>query len=167
MGNMAMASIPVKFGDAEYSMSPLTDRDRAELDNWVRSEYLATAKIAAGEPDGEHYDAVMRIALQEAPSMTWIRHPGSKIVATTRGIARLAWQGIKHNHPKVSHDDLIALMSTVVAIKEFREKYGIVNDVEQKPPAQGEAPSADPTLSRSNTPSSSSVAESAQTAAQI
>jgi hypothetical protein len=146
-------------------MSPLTDKDRAELDNWVRSEYLTTAKIAAGEPDGDHYDAVMRIALQEASSMTWVRYPGAKIMATTRGVARLAWQGIKRNHPKVLHDEIVALMSTVPAIREFREKYGIVNDIEQKS-TQGEPVNcSDPTLSRSSMPSSSPGAELVQQAA--
>jgi hypothetical protein len=163
-GNVTMSPIVVVVGGVEYRMSPLTDRDHGELDNWVRAEYLEAAKLAAGEPGTEQYDAVMRIALGEAPALSCQRMPGLRIASTFRGVARRAWQGIRHNHPKVEYETLLAAFRAGGAgeLREFRVKYEIVNDVRR----QEDAPSADPqagsaSRSRSSGPSSQGSGESA------
>lgn len=154
MGNMAMAPIDVVFGDKTYSMSPLTDADKGELDNWVRSEFLATAKLGAGAPDDEHYAPIMRIALLEAAQLSWTRSPGSAMAATRKGIARIAWQGIRRKHPNVPLSEIDEALRTIAAVEEFHEKYRIVNDIKPRRETKETTPSADPSHSRSNTLSS-------------
>ena len=151
---MAMAPIDVVFGDKTYSMSPLTDADKGELDNWVRSEFLSTAKLGAGEPDSEHYAPIMRIALLEAALLSWTRPPGSAMAATRRGISRIAWQGIRRKHPTVTLEEIHEALRTIAAVEEFHEKYRIVNDIRPRQVNKETTPSADPSHSRSSTLSS-------------
>jgi hypothetical protein len=149
VGNITQAPVQVQLGELEFTMSPLTDRDRGELDMWVRGEYLKTAKLAAGEPGDEHYDAVMKLALVEAAMMTTSRWPGSRIAASQVGVARVALQGIKHHHPKLTLEQLQGLLKSVEAQQEFRMKFELVNDVIKKEAAPSSGP--DPTPSKNST----------------
>lgn len=160
MGNMAMAPVPIQLGDQEYLLSPLTDRDWGEIDFWIRSEFLRTAKSAAGVPGSEEYDTIMRIALLEAPTLVHNRWPGSKMLATAGGVARIAQQSLKKKHPQLTLDEVFALLRTSEAKQELREKFELANDSNAKKAEAVPSSDARPTPSRSSTPSSSNDAES-------
>ena len=105
---MNAAPVLLKFSDGtEYRMSPLTDRDISELDEWVRLTYINLAlKSLPPEVSEEQREAVRFRAVGEAMAVTWTSATGAALMATVDGMTRLVWQGVRVNHPAVTLEDL-------------------------------------------------------------
>jgi len=102
------ASSPLRFADGtEYQMSPLTDRDISELDEWVRVRFinLAMRSLPAETSEAERAAARMQ-ATHEALTLTWMSGRGAQHMASVDGMTRLVWQSVKRNHPGVTEDEL-------------------------------------------------------------
>jgi len=90
----------VTLGGRAYRLSPLTDVDVGELDNWVRASAIRTARAAArGLPEPEA-QAVMRRAFASAATQTWFGVLGRE--CSIDMLARLFWQLVKRHHPDAS-----------------------------------------------------------------
>lgn len=135
--NLTKAARPLKFVDGtEYRMSPLSDKDIEELDSWVQSEFLATARKAAEGASEEEYERLMRVAMQEAMGLTWMSGPGAKRMATVYGMTRLCWQSVKRNHPDVTFDELRTKLFDPANIRRLREEFQRLNVPKKERPAQ-------------------------------
>lgn len=105
---MNAAPVLLRFVDGtEYRMSPLTDRDISEMDEWVRLTYinLAMKSLPHGTSE-ERRDAVRFRAVGESMALTWTSSTGAALMATVDGMTRLVWQGVRVNHPDVTLEDL-------------------------------------------------------------
>lgn len=119
------AAAPLQFADGTvYQMSPLSDKDIAELDAWVQSRVIqmARASLSKDAPQSER-DETLRIAMQTASSITWLSGQGAQILATVPGWTRLVWQAIKRNHPDVTEEELSAQMFSAENIREVNRVF--------------------------------------------
>jgi len=105
---MAGAASPLRFADGtEYQMSPLTDRDISELDEWVRCRFINLAMRSLPDDMSESDRTKFRVnAVHEAMTLTWMSGRGAQQMASVDGIARLVWQSVKRNNPGVAEDEL-------------------------------------------------------------
>ena len=107
MPQMSAARFPIPFSDVTYYMSPLTDRDIDELDNWLRASYLQMARNSLeGVTDQELRRETLQIAMDHARTLSWMQGEGSEIAGTLEGITRVLWQGMRHNHPELAYETL-------------------------------------------------------------
>lgn len=108
---LTSARRPIRLGDREFLASPLTDRDIAELDEWIQEHFIDLArrslKPSTSEADRE---LTMRVAMREAMSLTWLSGQGARIMGTVDGLSRLLWQMIHHSHPEVRPEQLRAYL---------------------------------------------------------
>jgi hypothetical protein len=96
------APAEVMLGGRTYRLSPLTDGDVGELDNWVRARTIRTAREAGrGLPEPEA-QALMRQAFAFAATQTWFGVLGRD--CSIDMLARLFWQLVKRHHPDASLD---------------------------------------------------------------
>ena len=94
------APAEVTLGGHTYRLSPLTDGDVGELDNWLRARTLRTAREASrGLPESEA-QSLMRQAFAFAATQTWFGSLGGNCSMDT--LARLFWQLVKRHHPDAS-----------------------------------------------------------------
>ena len=94
------APTEVTLGGRTYRLSPLTDGDVGELDNWVRARTLRTAREAGrGLPESEA-QFLMRQAFTFATTQTWFGALGGDCSIDT--LARFFWQLVKRHHPDAS-----------------------------------------------------------------
>jgi hypothetical protein len=94
------APAEVTLGGRAYRLSPLTDADVGELDNWVRAGTLRAAREARrGLPELEA-QALMRQALAFAATQTWFGALGRDHSIDL--LARLFWQLVRRRHPDAS-----------------------------------------------------------------
>ena len=138
------AAAPLQFSDGTvYQMSPLSDKDIAELDAWVQSRVIqmARASLLKDAPQSER-DETLRIAMQTASSITWLSGQGAQILATVPGWTRLVWQAIKRNHPDVTEEELSAQMFSAENIREVNRVFTEQNVVKEpaKEPAKKKGP---------------------------
>jgi len=122
MPQVTGASHPVKFGDRAYDMSPLTDKDIDEVDNWLRSTYLQTARLGLEGLNEEERQELLGVALKTARGLSFMSKDGAKIAGSLDGVTRVVWQGLKVNHPSLTYD---AFKAEIFALKKVdAEKLG-------------------------------------------
>jgi hypothetical protein len=94
------ATAEVTLGGCAYRLSPLTDADVGELDNWVRARTIRTARRSGrGLPEPEA-QALLRQAFASAATQTWFGALG--LDCSIDMLARLFWQLVKRHHPDIS-----------------------------------------------------------------
>lgn len=125
---LTAAATPIRLGDVEYRMSPLTDRDISELDEWVRHRYiqLAVDSLPKDTPP-EEVTQVRLQATQAALNLTWMSGQGAKILATVDGMTRLLWQSLRREHPDVEYEDLRGQLFSSERLKMVRHSFVQLN----------------------------------------
>lgn len=120
--------IELPFGDKIYKMSPLTDKDQSELNQWVRAQYINNARLSLPKDVSElEYRLLMSTAMRDALCLTWSRLPGRNAFITPEGSARLAWQSIKRNQKDVTEDELLVCVNNAKFLFEFEKLFLQIN----------------------------------------
>lgn len=105
MADVTAAPMPLMLAGTEYLMCPLSDKDIAELDNWLRSGMIKAASDSLTDDMSQAArDEVLRVAITEARSTSFLTGTGARVMATPDGIARVLWQGLKRRHPELTHE---------------------------------------------------------------
>lgn len=133
MAHITAAPAPVHVGDKEFMMSPLTDRDIEEVNNWLRGTFLRIVKESfdATWTPGDR-DEALGAAIARARKMTFMSGEGMELMRSSEAVARLLWQGVKKNHPNVTWEllqtelldpetELLSGERVQVAMKEWYE----------------------------------------------
>lgn len=103
---------PGTISNEEFNFRVLTDRDDAELNEYVQFEIIKVAKDASKVfPSGTERSEVMQAACLAATGVRWNSSEGSRILNSTLGSARIAWQMIKSSH-KITFEKFNKLFST-------------------------------------------------------
>lgn len=127
---LASARRPIRFGNTEYLASPLTDRDIAELDEWIQEHYIDLARRSLRSSTSEaDRELTMRVAMREALTLTWLSGQGARIIGTIDGLTRLLWQMVQHNHPNVTPAQLRAHLTDP---RTLQENISRINDTFEK-----------------------------------
>jgi hypothetical protein len=96
------APIPVLLNGEEYRLSPLTGRDIAELDNWVKSDMIRAARESlppdAGEADRE---ATLQVAIRASMQVSFFKGFTGRTSDFSR-CTRLLWQLMRRCHPDLT-----------------------------------------------------------------
>lgn len=102
------ASTPVIFSNGfELYLSPLSDKDITELDNWIRARYLHIQRTGIPkDADEETKERIERIAQQTAATLNWYIGYGASMMASIDGLCRILYQASRKNQPKLTYDEL-------------------------------------------------------------
>lgn len=121
---MTAAAVPIQIGGQEYLMSPLTDQDISEIDEWLRARVIRAAMQAIpGNAEAGARDAALAQAMKVAMTISWVSGDGPKMMSSVDGIARILWQSLKHRHPKVVYEELRAQMFDAANVAEFNRGF--------------------------------------------
>lgn len=94
MSNPSASPAPVTINGKTYRMSPLTDRDIGEINNYIRSKYIKVARDSIEENTPPHLiDATIRTAMQEAQKLDWMRDP--KLLNAPDVLIYMFWLSLK------------------------------------------------------------------------
>ncbi len=135
------APLELRLGDRTFRMSPLTERDIAELDHWLQSRVIRIAREslppAASEEDRR---LTLDVALSRAASLSWMSPEGARLMATLDGMAQLVWQGVKTNHPGIAPAEIRELLLDAANLEESLGAFDRLNNAKKKrPPSDGPA----------------------------
>lgn len=131
--DMVASSISLKLRDAkgkefDLRMSPLTDRDQAELDEYVQSRLIDNARRSLpDDADDKLFKRVMTLAMRESLGLSYGWPPGSLVFRTPSGLARLVYQCVKRESKDVTLDQLIGLMRVDQNVIEFNLAFARAN----------------------------------------
>lgn len=100
-GNPSGAPTPLNLNGVDYLMSPLTDEDTDELNNFLKQRVLTTARsFCEGEKNKDIIDATMKAAMDKAVNVDWMSNP--ELLENVPGMVYLLWIGVRKNDPKPS-----------------------------------------------------------------
>jgi hypothetical protein len=120
-------SVPIKLGDKVYNVAPLTDKDIAELDAYVKHVHIQTAIDTAAQVPEQVGDKLIAAAVQQASSISFMSPAGAAIIRSTDGVARILWHGLKHNHPGITWEEVRGLIFNRRAIDEANRVFNKLN----------------------------------------
>lgn len=121
------ASTPFHLNGKTYQMSPLSDKDIAELDLWVQKQYMNTVyETAPADPVAREMH--IRIGLDSAATLTWMSGKGKAILTTVAGMTRLLWQTLHKQHPDLKLEDLSADIADPNNLARFNQTFDEVNN---------------------------------------
>ena len=97
------AGTPLIISEVEYQARTLTDRDYTEIDEYIKSEIVNIAYTAMRNNNLLPSDRqeMLSASLLAATKVNWFTDEGNHIMSSAKGMARLAWQMIKHFQPKL------------------------------------------------------------------
>lgn len=132
------AARPVTIKGRELRMSPLNDRDQAELDQWLQQRHIANARRSLRDSDATpaERDEILSIALRQSMSITLASQEGVTMLATPEGIARLVWQSCRREHPDLTFEELRSLAMSDEESLEAMQSFQKLNIKERavRPP---------------------------------
>ena len=112
MPDVTAASYPLTLNGITYSLSPLTDRDIEEVNNWLRASVINMARDSlTSDMSKDERSEILGVAMKEARSLSWMHGEGSKIITQSiDGVSRVMYQGVVKNHPNVTFADFLSNM---------------------------------------------------------
>lgn len=119
--------ITIKLDDLELSLRPLTDASISELDLWVRAQAITAASAAAKSLPADEGDRILKIAISEASTMSFVSGVGAKHIGTIDGMCQLLYQMAKQDHPSLTANKLRALMTKAPNVKAVNDAFELLN----------------------------------------
>lgn len=124
--------------NVEYLAVPLSDRDYESLDLWVQSQVIEITRYSAqealdnGDINAMQYDDMLTVASKAAIGVSLYEASGSQVINTPKGIARLAWQMTRKNHPDLKHRDFIPFCKQIENQTEIIRVLNVLNPRDTK-----------------------------------
>lgn len=111
-------------------MSPLTDRDIEELDNWVQARYIDNArKSLSKDATAQEREETLRVAMDGALVLSWLSGLGAKLLATVPGMAMLAFQSCRANHPGLTYEEVRQEMLSPESVRAVESTFNQLNSM--------------------------------------
>jgi hypothetical protein len=155
LSKLVRAPIEVDFGSIKLFMAPLSDFDMAQLDEYVRGEFIKNARNSLPkDADEETWQRMMRFAMNEAANLSWGRPPGSNIIVTPAGLARLAWQSSHHHTPGVTVEQIANALFDPKNVYMLKQRFSDINRLSKVSAQGGAEPGSRPTRRKKSTRSS-------------
>lgn len=127
MPSLTAASSPLKLRDLELNLSPLSDKDIEELDEWVQSRFLDRVRVSLKGASPEERRESLEIAMQQSVTLTWMSGLGAKILATVPGMARLVYQSALKRHPNITYEEIRARVVDPEDVERINYKFAKLN----------------------------------------
>jgi hypothetical protein len=119
MPQVTAAPFPVKIGEYTYEMSPFSDRDIDEINNWMRASYIQMARdsLVPGM-SREEREETLGVAMTRARKLSFLEGEGAEIAGSLDGACRVMWQGFRRKQPELSWE---VFKNRVWKLKELNE----------------------------------------------
>lgn len=107
MPQVTAAPHPVTLGGKQYMMSPMSDKDMDEINNWLRSTVIDMARRSIPEDATKsEREEMLGVALDRARRLSWMSGEGARLIAEPEGIMRVLHACLRKNHPNLTFQEL-------------------------------------------------------------
>lgn len=131
------APTPIKLGDTELLMNPLTDVDYGEYENWMRARVITIAEDAIRanpQLSEEARKAYRHQAMEVSARLTFTSVEGMQVMASWDGATMLIWLGLRKHQPKMTRDDVRRLLSDPEVLVHAMSRFDAVNSLDDFAP---------------------------------
>lgn len=133
--DITAAPSEVVIGDEVFLVSPMQDKDYGEFERWVQDRYLDVATRNAEKiPEGNR-DVWLQHAYDRAAAITITSDEALKIMVTVEGSARMFWLSTRRNHPDLTYDRALQLLTDPVNLARAMSRIKTLNGGITRPKA--------------------------------
>jgi hypothetical protein len=118
---LTQTPLMMELDGKEYKAKQLSDADYAELEEWLRQEYLRIVRSACSGSSPQERQEIIDIALTKMVNLSWMSHDALGILSSTNGRAKVAYLMVREHHPNVTIEQLRKTMtnpSNVINVTE-------------------------------------------------
>lgn len=122
------APAPIRIGDRDLLMSPLTDEDVGILENWARSRIRNAVMSNLDGLTPEQQQRQLDRLYDRLPNVTAWSAEGAAHISTVEGSMKSLWLSVRRNHPDVTEEwireqlaDPKAMLDAVASQSELEE----------------------------------------------
>lgn len=128
--NVTAASVEFVVGDITYRISPLSDRDFGEFENWVQDRFLDVAKRNLEGLVQADRDALLKAAYETSSRLTITSPEALKLMSTVDGAAYLLYLSLRRDHPDVTFEKAKEISTNPKVLRQFMDRINELNRVE-------------------------------------
>ena len=104
MSNPQASAVPVQINGKSFRVSPLTDRNIGEVNHYLRSKAIKTARESLDkDTPPDLVDATLRIAIQEASKIDWT--DDVSLIMAPDCMMYIFWLSLQREHPNYTQED--------------------------------------------------------------
>jgi hypothetical protein len=119
-------SCPFRVSGKNFDASPLTDRDYAELDEYVQDQIIQSARRSCKDLSKEERRELLTIAVRASVGVRWNDEEGTRILFNTPvGQSYMFWSMVKHNHKITPKEFEKIFLSSEHFLDNLEEGYRI------------------------------------------
>lgn len=128
MATATAAPVDIHLGGKTFRMSPLTNQDLGELQQYLVSRIMQEAR-ASLPPDAtdKQRQITEEAALRYTQGLSWMSGDGARKMADVTGMTRILWQGLKHNHPDITVEEVHTLLLDPATLEDARRDIDRLN----------------------------------------
>jgi len=128
-----------------FTLSPPTDRDRAEMTAWAQGEILKMARESIpADASPQERQRLTREAYAMAAGVTMVGDcPGAAMLATPAGTVRYIWQLLRKEHRKLKLADVRAMVEDDDTAEQLDVALTVVLGGMDDDPAEDDTPPKD------------------------
>lgn len=122
----------------DFLFSPLSEMDIDTLDTWIRRRHIQIVRGSFEEGmTQEEKDAELRVAYNQASTLSWLSPLGARLMASIDGMSYLSWISLRKQHPDITRRELMLMMSDGANLREISAALEASGELKPFPPAQG------------------------------
>lgn len=123
------ASLFITLDGNQYEVNAPSDKDYAELNNWLRALVLKRARDSSTEFAKVERDEVYDSAVRVCSTLFWDSPTGSQILNTNEGVAKLTQLFLRKKHPNFKLEELGKMLTNPVNIQEVKRAFDYFMDL--------------------------------------
>ncbi len=101
-----------------YKMRPLTLTDLGDFESWARRSIVTMAMGAGRELQGRDRRDLVNAAVRAASVITYDSPEAQGMMQGIHGAGQLLYLSLRHNHPDITHEQVI---SKLTCVRQFQE----------------------------------------------
>jgi hypothetical protein len=114
----------------EFFVSPLSDRDWDELEDWIQTQHIRLARKSLDDDCTQRErDETLAVAVREAGQVSLVSSQGAQYLHSIHGLARLMWHSLRHRHPTLTIEEARGYLLNPANATEFTEAFGRANSL--------------------------------------
>lgn len=131
-GNISGSPVQIKMAGEMYTMSPLTDVDYGEFENWMRARVIELARENIARVPGlsqSEKDTILKQSVEISVRLNLQSQEAMPYMTSIDGAAYLMWLSLKKTHAALSHSGVKKLLIDERTLSEAFDKFDLINNI--------------------------------------
>lgn len=126
----------VKLAGQSFTMTPLTDKEFGEFENWLRQRPIRIAMDHSRQIEGlnpAEKETLLKQAMEISNRVSMSSTEGLQIMATLEGAAFLTWLSLRKHQPELTPDKIQGMFTDDRTISEAMTQVNRINNLDGLP----------------------------------